>query len=278
VASLFDELKYEPISSSQTKLTRGDHRERTLEEVLSLSAARESPAGQHRDMHVEAIDKLRRQIQRGANDTLCSVFRRHIYIGPTGLTHAFISSDDTLYCCSLFQVTRLFFYQLFVAGFGNFGKIEFAQPIDINWLADLMPHGDVNVALELERNREMLADFFAMSVANGRLLAMPNVLPGYQPSFTALPLFLVRLATEVDWDYEFDCIAAVISELSMLYAILPEDAQDDEQKVRITGELKNVIFPAMKTAAFLPTLWLLNDGSVARVASIAEMYSVFERT
>jgi DNA mismatch repair protein MLH1 len=279
--ALFDELKYEPVSpslSSESKLTRGDNRQRTIEEVVASSATTGRPAAPFRDLSIPAIAKLRKQIVREAHEPLCSLFRKHIYVGARGLSHVFLSSDDTLYVCSLFQLTRLMFYQLFVARFGNIGRIEFSEPIEIQPLVDLITPEDTNVVLTLMRYKELLSDYFSIVVEHGRIATMPNVLPGYVPSFTAMPLFLYRLATEVSWDYECDCVCGIVAELAMLYAILPEDARDEEQQERLKKELMTVVMPLMKTDAFLPPISLLQDATMQRIASVAEMYSIFERT
>jgi DNA mismatch repair protein MLH1 len=279
--ALFDELKYEPLSppmSPESRLMRGDHRERTIEEVVATSAMPARPPAPFREIEVSAITKLRKQISQEADESFCSLFRKLIFVGPYRLSHVLFSSDDILYLCSLFPLTRILFYQLFVARFGNMGRIEFSEPIEIDPLIQLIAPDTVDGALVLMRSKELLADYFAIVVEHGRLAAMPNVLPGYVPSFTALPLFLYRLATEVNWDYEFDCICEIISELSMLYSILPEDAKDEEQKARLEKELGTVVMPVMKTDAFLPPTALLEDTGLRRLASVAEMYSIFERT
>jgi DNA mismatch repair protein MLH1 len=278
---LFDELKYEPVSPSlapESKLTRGDYRERTIEEVMAASATVAGAAAPWRDLDVSAVAKLRKQILREAHEPLCSLFRKHIYVGPRGLSHVLLSSDDTLYVGTLFPLTRVLFCQLFVARFGNLGRIEFSEPIDIRTLIELINPEKVDIALILTRCKKLLSDYFSIVVEHGQLTAMPNVLPGYVPSFTALPLFLYRLGTEVNWDYEFDSVCGIVSELAMLYAVLPEDARDAEQHERLKRELKTVVMPIMKTDAFLPPARLLHDATLQRIASVPEMYSVFERT
>jgi DNA mismatch repair protein MLH1 len=183
-----------------------------------------------------------------------------------------------MYIVTLFPVTQLLFYQRILAGFGNFGRIEFRRPLDIGFLASRVKQYECDVALTLEQHREMLLDYFSIDIENGRLKALPYLLEGYRPSFTALPLFLHRLASEIDWDCEMECISGVARELSMLYAILPEDVKDAGQGRRLKDEITNVILPELKSGRFLPHSRLMSEGWVMMLKTVPQMYQIFERT
>jgi DNA mismatch repair protein MLH1 len=259
-------------------LVRGDYKERTIEEVLVRSSTVSHGHAPFRECELTSVAKLRKQVIHEAHEPLCSLFRKHILVGFRGLSHVLFSSDDTLHVCQLFSLTRLLFYQLFVFRFGNFGRIDFSDPIEIAPLLALLGPNEMNGVLVLMRYKDMLSDFFSIVIESGRLLAMPNVLPGYVPSFTSLPLFLHRLVTEVNWEFEFDCLCELVNELSMLYAMIPEDGRDLAQQERLQKELKTVVMPIMKTDAFLPPATLIHDMTLSRIASVPEMYSIFERT
>ena len=274
--SLFEELKYEPKDSKEVRV---DYRDRTIEEMLAISATKiEGEVPEFRTMDVAAIEELKQQIIREADPVLCDIFHHLTCVGPIDLTQVAFSSGSKLYICSLFDITKLLFYQLFIQRFGNMGWIEFGIPIDITQMASYCPHGDIDVAVKLEQHRDLLSDYFSIVIEHGSLRAMPNVLPGYQPSFMTLPLFLVRLATEINFDYEYDCVLGIVTELAMLYSIIPEDSKSPETEQRLQAELKNVILPAMKSDFFLPTARLATEGSVTEVASRAEMFTIFERS
>jgi DNA mismatch repair protein MLH1 len=273
--AVFDELKYEPVPS---KMTRGDHRQRTIEQVIAASAVQAAPRAISRAVDVHSVSKLRHQIEKCAYPALCGIFRRIQYIGLVELSKMYFSSDEAMYQCDLFPVTRLLFYQLCVAQFGNFGRIALTDATEINALASLIAHPEMDVAAVLEEHGELLENYFAIVVRNGFVVALPNVLPGYTPSFIALSLFLVRLATEVEWEFEFDCIEQILNELSMLYAVIPEDARDEHVKGRLAAEIENIVVPALKSDAFLPTAQLSAEGAVIQIANVPHMYRVFERS
>ena len=61
----------------------------------------------------------------------------------------------------------------------------------------------------------MLDDYFSLEIDDdGNLLSMPQLLEGYIPFFGGLPIFLLRLATEVDWDDEEPCFQNIGEELA----------------------------------------------------------------
>ena len=63
----------------------------------------------------------------------------------------------------------------------------------------------------------MLDDYFSLEIdKDGNLHTIPQLLEGYIPFFGGLPIFLLRLATEVNWDEEEACFQNLAEELSMV--------------------------------------------------------------
>ena len=61
----------------------------------------------------------------------------------------------------------------------------------------------------------MLDDYFSLEIDNdGNLLSIPELLEGYVPFFGGLPIFLLRLATEVNWDDEEMCFKNLAEEFA----------------------------------------------------------------
>ena len=68
----------------------------------------------------------------------------------------------------------------------------------------------------------MLDDYFSLEIdENGDLHTIPQLLDGYIPFFGGLHIFLLRLATEVDWDEEEPCFNNMAEELARV-SILDE--------------------------------------------------------
>ena len=126
----------------------------------------------------------------------------------------------------------------------------------------------------------MLQEYFNIRITpNGLLLSLPDLLPGYVPDPAVLPIFLLRLATEVDWDDERACFATIAQELGILFSELSEhDVRDDGDGLGdITRSmLTHQIFPALK-AYLYPPRSLEDTAAVVQVAALEELYRVFER-
>ena len=61
----------------------------------------------------------------------------------------------------------------------------------------------------------MLDDYFSLEIdEDGNLHSIPDLLEGYIPYFGGLPIFLLRLATEVDWDDEQTCFENLAEEIA----------------------------------------------------------------
>ena len=61
----------------------------------------------------------------------------------------------------------------------------------------------------------MLDDYFSLEIDDeGNLHTIPRLLDGYTPFFGGLPVFVLRLATEVNWDEEEPCFQNISDELA----------------------------------------------------------------
>ena len=64
----------------------------------------------------------------------------------------------------------------------------------------------------------MLDDYFSLEIdKNGQILGIPMLLEGYIPDLNQLPMFVLRVATNVDWEEEEACFDTFCQELSNFY-------------------------------------------------------------
>ena len=132
-------------------------------------------------------------------------------------------------------------------------------------------------------------------VTSLRITGLPILLDGHSPQPHGLPLFLLRLATEVDWSDEEPCFKGVCTELASFYSELPYDSSpietnkddgkdkdankaniefiDDEAKQYI----KHTLFPAISYLLVPPKRFGGNSGAVVKLANLNSLYKVFER-
>jgi len=107
-------------------------------------------------------------------------------------------------------------------------------------------------------------------ISGGAILTgLPVLLEGHVPQPHALPIFLLRLATQVDWTREKHCFHGVCKELGNFYAMLPKDGDNN-------GYVQHHLFPAL-SYLMLPSKNLVKNGHFAKMTKLSTLYKVFER-
>lgn len=120
----------------------------------------------------------------------------------------------------------------------------------------------------------IMREYFSLNITDeGALEAIPSVLPKYCPSKTFLPLFLLRLATEVEWDTEEDCFKTFCREAAHFYAKVSEAELETEPK-RHKWMVEHVLYPAFKKY-LLPSNDLKKQ--LYELTNLPTLYKVFER-
>ena len=85
-------------------------------------------------------------------------------------------------------------------------------------------------------------------------------------------MYVLRLATEVNWDQEKECFASLSRETATFYSYIPQSLSEDEWKWTI----EHVLYIALKQYLLPPTSFMSNK-SFLQVASLSNLYKVFER-
>lgn len=87
-----------------------------------------------------------------------------------------------------------------------------------------------------------------------------------------MPLYVLRLATEVDWTVEQPCFDGICRETAKYYSqISTQDENRDWQNIT-----EHVIYPAIKES-LLPPKHFAHDSTILQIAKLPDLYKVFER-
>eukprot|EP00934_Nitzschia_sp_Nitz4_P007464 Nitzschia sp. Nitz4//scaffold25_size161228//152328//154790//NITZ4_002457-RA/size161228-processed-gene-0.199-mRNA-1//-1//CDS//3329544667//7454//frame0 len=127
----------------------------------------------------------------------------------------------------------------------------------------------------LLEHADMLKDYFSIQVEktidNVTVLSgLPILLEGHSPEPHGLGIFLLRLATQVDWSAERPCFHGISRELGNFYAGLPTDQNQLKTYVHHT------LFPAI-SYLLLPSQYHITDGNLNTLTRLSTLYKVFER-
>jgi DNA mismatch repair protein MLH1 len=119
----------------------------------------------------------------------------------------------------------------------------------------------------------MLNEYFSLDIsADGQLIGLPMIIRDYRPQFEKLPMFLLRLGTEVDWESERGCFDGVAKELAIFYCAEPPASEVSQQDY--FSQVEQLIFPCFKLRFHAPKK--LNE-YLTPLTSLHDLYKVFER-
>jgi DNA mismatch repair protein MutL len=130
-------------------------------------------------------------------------------------------------------------------------------------------------AISLWEHAEMLQEYFSIILAqdpDGRVVlkGLPILLERWEPMPHGLPLFLLRLATKVNWSEEKPCFDNICRELGWFYAELP--LNEDE----ISRFVRHTLFPALSTLMVVHRSYV-DEGGMITLTCLDNLYRIFER-
>ena len=256
------------------------------------------PSGKKKkEIKLQSIKSLLQQIDDNCAESLKDIIANHTFVGCASREFALIQHTTKLYVVNIHNLTKNFFYQLMLEEFGNADiiKLDPAPSVkelallalnleEVGWTPEDGNKEDIaqNVEDLLMDKSEMLDDYFSLKIENGLLHSLPMLLDDFIPDLNGVPLLLLRLATEVNWDEEEECFHTFCSELSRFYAMrkISQSSYDVQQHFEQDGDWKKVaelvVFPAMKKM-LKPSKILSDNKTFNQVADLPELYKVFER-
>lgn len=166
-----------------------------------------------RDIRLTSVLELRNAIDKAEHKDLKSVFENHKFVGCVEKSLALMQHGTKLYLVNVTSISREFFYQILLFAFGNFGYLHINPPASIydlallalnapnsSWTPEDGPREELAdlIVSNLKEKSTMLDDYFSLVIdENGHLKSLPLLLDNYVPNLNGLPMFLLRLATEV---------------------------------------------------------------------------------
>lgn len=255
-----------------------------------------------------SVNNLRKRIQKQADSSLLKQLRGACFVGVVSRNRSLLQCGEDLVLLNHYDCAREMFYQLALNQFGGGSTLAklgeggcggvdvqavIAQAVqledalqqcdseeEVSQLSGVLPVSETNTILAeqaatcLMDNAEMLEEYFSVAIEKNdvgkiMLTGLPVLLEGYTPQTHALPLFLLRLATEVDWSEERPCFQGVSRELAAFYAELPSDAD-------LGPHVRHQVFPAI-TTLLVPHERLKEEGGFSTLTKLSKLYRVFER-
>lgn len=203
-------------------------------------------------------------------------------------------------------MSSAFFYELILSGIENFQPIALSPPPLLRSLIRCglelsrrktpflsLPEakqnelvGHLEDLLKISMRREMLKTFFALEISESmQVMSLPIVLANYAPDLSLLPSLMLRLCTKVNYLAEKECVRGVSLELAHFFAFQtlepawPSEGEEEDlfERSARARQIEHVVFSAIRGSDFRPPKTLASDGAVRQIASIDQLYKVFER-
>ncbi|KAM4706099.1 DNA mismatch repair protein Mlh1 isoform 2-T2 [Rhinophrynus dorsalis] len=254
-----------------------------------------------RVINLTSILSLQKEIEERAHKSLQDMLRNHSFVGCINPQWALAQCQTKLYLLNTTKLSRELFYQILIYDFGNFGIMRLSESAPLYELAmialdssesgwteeDGPKEGLAEYIVQfLQKKSEMLKDYFSLEIdEEGNLTGLPLLIDNYIPPLEGLPMFILRLATEVNWDEEKECFESFSKECSMFYSVRKQYIFDDSSSAmedsgsgshswRWTAE--HILYKAFRTH-LLPPKHFTEDGSILQLANLPDLYKVFER-
>ncbi|KAK5578395.1 hypothetical protein RB653_008065 [Dictyostelium firmibasis] len=261
----------------------------------------------YKQVELTSIKSLISDFQLNVHDGLKEFFNDCVFVGCLDHSYALVQFGKKLYLINLENITKELFYQLSLLRFSDFDSIKFSQPLSVyslllvsldsplsGWMESDGPKEKIADYLTklLISKKELLNEYFAIEINDdGEIVGIPQVLDHYVPCTDNLPIFLLKLATEVEWEFEKECFSGILKEISSFFKIEPSflKLRDTLTTVTTTNNnninfikkdgkewvIQHLIFPAFRKLS--PPKKFANDGSVIQITTLDNLYKVFER-
>ncbi|RPA82817.1 DNA mismatch repair protein MutL [Ascobolus immersus RN42] len=249
------------------------------------------------------LRSLRGDVQNAMHNELYEMFKNHTFVGIVDERRrlAALQHGVKLYLVDYGAASFELFYQIGLADFGNFGRIEFDPPLSLAELltaaveAEKTHHSNDIESSDIDweeaqstvyslivSKRDILSHYFSLDITeDGMVTGMPLLLKGYMPNLGKLPAFLLRLGPNVEWDSELEFFKSFLEELAVFYvpeSLPPAEGELKEEvmarKLELDQMIEAAIFPAFKRK-LAPSSDLLR--AISEIANLKGLYRIFER-
>ncbi|XP_076094249.1 DNA mismatch repair protein Mlh1-like [Mytilus galloprovincialis] len=252
-----------------------------------------------REIKLTSVLSLQEELKKNIHSGVRDMFQNNTFVGCVDEEFSLMQHQTKLYLVNTTKLSAELFYQLTVFDFENFGLLRLSEPAPLYELAMLAldleesgwteadgPKEDLAkyIVEFLTSKAEMLLDYFSIELdSSGNLLTLPMLIDDFVPNMEGLPMYILRLATEVNWDSEKECFDTFARETSDFYSMkksMFQDKNSDSQEEDIDKSWKwtieHVLYPAFRTFLFPPKSFA-EDSSILQIANLPDLYKVFER-
>ncbi|KMY92223.1 DNA mismatch repair protein Mlh1 isoform X1 [Drosophila simulans] len=274
-----------PLVKSDSGMSSSSSQEapRLPEDSFRITAAKKS-----REVRLSSVLDMRRRVERQCSVQLRSTLKNLVYVGCVDERRALFQHETRLYMCNTRSFSEELFYQRMIYEFQNCSEITITPPLPLKELLVLSLESEAagwtsedgdkaeladSAADILLKKAPIMREYFGLRISeDGMLESLPSLLHQHRPCVAFLPVYLLRLATEVDWEQEVRCFETFCRETARFYAQL--DWREGATAGFSRWTMEHVLFPAFKKYLLPPPR--IKD-QIYELTNLPTLYNVFER-
>lgn len=253
-----------------------------------------------RQINLKSLNLLRDQVENVMSIELRKIFLDFSFIGCVDDELGLIQHKTGLFLSNTKVLSKQLFYQLLIFNFGNFGYFRFNEAIpifDIMMLALDDPEsqwspedGEKSYIAKrctklLISKSDMLDDYFSIKIVQKNdtvyVETLPILVEDYEPNLFEIPMFMLRLAIETDWNDEKNCFESMCDEISEFYSIKNVNLDESTSKATIKPSKKwiieHILYSKMFRNILLPSSSNCEESVLHKLVDLHDLYKVFER-
>ncbi|XP_033210233.1 DNA mismatch repair protein Mlh1 [Belonocnema kinseyi] len=241
-----------------------------------------------REVKLKSVLMLRKEVEDNYHAGLREILSNLTFVGCIDERFSLVQSGVNLYICNTQKLAEELFYEIMLYDFANYGVIKFSEPLPLYDLAMLgletkeagwteedgtKEELAKSVQERLSEKMDMLKEYFSIVIdKKGNLKSLPILLDKYFPREGGLPLYILSLSTQVDWEAEKPCFKGICRETAKFYSQIDSDSETFDWK-HVT---EHILYSAIKES-LLPPKEFAHDSTILEIASLPDLYKVFER-
>ncbi|XP_075166250.1 DNA mismatch repair ATPase Mlh1 [Haematobia irritans] len=251
---------------------------------------RDVAAKKSKEVKLTSVLNMQKKIEVGCSIEIRKMLKELVFVGVVDRDFALFQHETRLYMANTIKLSEELFYQRLLYEFENFPMISIKPyPLRVKDLIKLALDTPESGWCEEDGDKDELAsraeeiliekspilrEYFSMIIdEKGNLESIPSLLAQYMPSRVFLPIYMLRLSTEVDWDTEEECFETFCRETAHYYAMVSEYELQAEAK-RHKWIVEHILYPAFKKYLLPPSCM---KKYFYELANLPSLYRVFER-
>ena len=297
------DTKEQTLDSFLHRKPSGEKQKVKIDEIVADSdeLVKKSPLRRQkldRQINLKSLNLLRDQIESTMSVDLRTIFLDFSFVGCVDDELALIQNKTGLLLSNTKVLSKQLFYQLLIFNFGNFGYFRFNEPIPINDIIMLAlddpeslwgPEDGEKSYLSkkciklLSSKSDLLDDYFSIKIVERNntvyLETLPILVEDYEPNLFEIPMFMLRLATEVDWKEEKNCFENICDEISSFYSIKNGHLDESNKTSKPSKKwiIEHILYAKMFRNILLPSYSNSEESILHKLVDLHDLYKVFER-